>query len=53
MSAMSDRYAALIEAPPVADAPFYFPLTDKGYETKPGFARLGADMGNRPVDGHA
>ena len=44
MSAMSDRYAALIEDPPVVDAPFYFPLTDKGYEIKPNFPRLGADM---------
>lgn len=49
--AMSDRYAALIEAPPVVDAPFYFPLTDKGYEIKPGFTRLGTEMGNGAVDG--
>jgi len=39
------------EAPLAADAPFYFPLTDKGYEIKPGFARLGVDMGNGAVDG--
>ena len=49
--AMSDGYAALIEAPPVVDAPFYFPLTDKGYEIKPGFTRLGTEMGNGAVDG--
>jgi hypothetical protein len=48
---MLGREAALIEAPLVADAPFYFPLTDKGYEIKPGFARLGSEMGNGAVDG--
>ena len=50
---MLGREAALIEAPLVADAPFYFPLTDKGYEIKPGFARLGSEMGNGAVDGPA
>lgn len=41
----------LTETACVADAPFYFPLTDRGYEIKPGFARLGVDMGNGAANG--
>ncbi len=41
----------LSAAPLVADAPFYFPLTERGYEIKPGFYRLGTDLGNGARDG--
>jgi dimethylamine monooxygenase subunit A len=41
----------LAETPLVADAPFYFPLTERGYEVKPGFYRLGTDLGNGARDG--
>ena len=48
---MSADAPELTEAPLAVDAPFYFPLTERGYEIKPGFARLGVDMGNGAVDG--
>jgi len=47
---MSER-EELAEAPVVEDAPFYFPLTEKGYEVKAGFYRLGTDLGNGARDG--
>ncbi|MFT5377809.1 MAG: hypothetical protein ACI906_004650 [Candidatus Latescibacterota bacterium] len=40
----------LVDASTVEDAPVYFPLTEKGYEVKPGFYRLGTDLGNGTRD---
>ncbi|MGY8826899.1 MAG: hypothetical protein ACKVJG_23770 [Candidatus Latescibacterota bacterium] len=40
----------LVDAPVVEDAPVYFPLTEKGYEVRSDFYRLGTDLGNGTRD---